>query len=175
VKHWKTNAAVSLLAGLAICACATSGENGEGNGANGTATMPDPDKSHADAGPDVMGTPPPPPPAHDSGSGSGQQGQPDSGGTPPVDSGQPGTCNAVLFFTQLGLPDCDMCLTGSCCQTAQACFQDSDCTALYNCMLNCNNDNTCGQNCAHMHMQASVLKANAVTVCMTGPCKGYCQ
>ena len=79
---------------------------------------------------------------------------------PEPDSGPP----ACTLGINYGTPQCDACMSASCCAADNACMNDSQCTALISCMNNCS-DQQCYQNCTSSYPQGS-QKLDAIGSCM---------
>lgn len=100
---------------------------------------------------------------------------PDAGTDTGTDSGQT-TCSAVGpgqtfdFMTM----QCNDCAASSCCSQAQACSNSPTCSALWQCLLGCQSDQTCRSYCAQQYSTA-VTTFNAFANCFSGACTSACQ
>lgn len=177
VRIWKPKGTLTVLllasaAAVLASACAAKGVSTAEPMGIGIDASPSPDLARSDAAADAAdATSSPPLPVADAAPPPKEAATVD-----PIDASDAAkTCNAVLFFAPIGLPDCDQCLTNECCGVTQACLEVPDCNALSTCLFTCDGADAggCANACAAMH-PASVSHVNAWTSCMTSKCNGYC-
>lgn len=63
-------------------------------------------------------------------------------------TGKAGVCGGS---ESTGSAACDACLTQSCCASIKACDGNPECLAEWKCMIACNGDSECGQDCRVQH------------------------